>query len=198
MKVKLSKKVQDVFRRSSVFHHSMKSVEEEVKQKPIEEGEPAKNWWNNLEERVKQIGVNDEEEDEEQEEAEIEQNFRQVNFKKLLKKEKVKGFQEFPFTGVQVEDAVFINSNREMVSLECIFYMTDCHYKQLEKRDQHQKVDRIGSENYKLTKDGDIGLANFEQDPTSLQANKFEPYLSKKVMNIAVKAPAWGGLVKEI
>ena len=76
--------------------------------------------------------------------------------------------------------------------------MTDCHYKQLEKRDPHQKVDRIGSENYKLTKDGDIGLANFEQDPTSLQANKFEPYLSKEVKDILVKAPAWGDLAREI
>ena len=66
-----------------------------------------------------------------------------------------------------------------MVSLECIFYMTDCHYKQLEQRNGERQVDRIGSENYKLTKDGEMGFANFEQEPTCLQANKFEPYLRK-------------------
>lgn len=91
LKVKLSSKVQDVFRRSSVFHHSMRSAEEEAKNTPIPEGEPTKAFWDNLKERVEKIGV-DEEDDEEPEEVEVEQQFRQVNFKKLLKKERVKGF----------------------------------------------------------------------------------------------------------
>lgn len=62
-----------MFRRSSVFHHSMRSVEEESKPKPITEGGPAKEFFDNLRDRVEQIGANDEQEDEEQEELEIEQ-----------------------------------------------------------------------------------------------------------------------------
>jgi hypothetical protein len=52
MKVKLSKKVQDVFRRSSVFHNSMKSIEEDSKHKAITDGEPANKFWEDLKERV--------------------------------------------------------------------------------------------------------------------------------------------------
>ena len=38
-----------------------------------------------------------------------------------------------------------------------------------------------------------MGLENFENDPTRLQANKFEPYLSKIEKTMSVK-PTWGGL----
>ena len=92
MKTTLSKKVQDVFRRSSVFNHSMKSFksEEEVPEESVPD--TSNQYWQDFKEKVGEIGKRfKEDSEEEEEEQEEEPQFKQVNFKKLLKKERMLG-----------------------------------------------------------------------------------------------------------
>ena len=89
---------------------------------------------------------------------------------------------------------MFLNVRQEMVSLECVFYMTDCHYNSLKKRDNGRKVDRIGSENYALA---DIGHTNFDQEPTCLDIDKSDSYLGKKKAKTTYKQSPLGEIKEE-
>ena len=70
-----------------------------------------------------------------------ESQYEVFDFNAELKKEKLSNSIEFPFTNVHVEDSLFLVDppgtqplSNCIIALECVFFMTDCQYLSLEKK----------------------------------------------------------------
>lgn len=64
--------------------------------------------------------------------ASKEVKYKAFDFKNQLRNEKLASSVEFPFTNTHIEDSVFVIKpgapTEFIIALECVFYMTDCHY----------------------------------------------------------------------
>jgi hypothetical protein len=123
------------------------------------------------------------------------EKYEALDMKRLLRNEKLLNSQEFPFSNVHVEDQLFLvdpdpSKQRPIIfALECIFFMSDCHYMELNQQTYPNEggdsaiisnVNRMGTENYKLADFEENTMSSaFRERPTNLRVDRKKTYTHK-------------------
>ena len=113
-----------------------------------------------------------------------------------MKNEKLANSTEFPFSNVHVEDSIFLvnasdeNHEPAIFALECVFYMSDCHYMAMNPQNYAgtnipSNVNRMGTENYKVADyEDNTETSVFKDAPINLIANRKESYTHENRKNL--------------
>jgi hypothetical protein len=114
-----------------------------------------------------------------------ENDYKAFDFERQLRNEKLQSSVEFPFTNTHIEDSIFIlksetQTEQIILALECIFYMSDCYYMNLEEQkfkdggiSTISNVNRMGTENYKLADfENNTDQSPFNMAAVNLKVNR--------------------------